>query len=213
MAEKEQQPTHPMAPTNGYTRSDAESSAAHGGAREQRKKKRNKCLLYIVLFAIFQAAVILIFVLTIMRVRTPKFRVRSAALTNFSVGTPETPSLTAAMNAELAVRNANFGRYKYRNTTVEFLYRGTPVGQVTVRGSRANWRSTRKFEVRADLNLGVNSELGNDLRAGIVPITSQARMRGRVDLIFVMRRNRSTDMNCSMEIVVATQQIRNIICR
>ncbi|KAI3458078.1 hypothetical protein Pfo_014741 [Paulownia fortunei] len=206
MAEKEQQSPYPMAPTNGYARSDTEAAAAHD-ARELRKKKRNKCLLYIVLFAIFQTGVILIFALTVMKIRTPKFRVRSATFTNFNVGTPASPSLRTNMNAELTVRNANFGRYKYRDTTVVFLYRGTQVGQVFVPNSRANWRSTKDFDVQA------NSQLASDLSAGVVPLTSQANMRGRVELMFVMRRNRSTNMNCSMEIVTATQQLRNIVCK
>ncbi|KAK4384913.1 hypothetical protein Sango_2615300 [Sesamum angolense] len=130
MAEKQPQLAYPMAPSaNGYARTDAEAGAASHDAREQRKKKRTKCLLYIVLFAIFQAGVIAIFAVTIMKVRTPRFRVRSATFENFNVGTPASPAFSARMNAELGVKNANFGRYKYRNTTVVFFYRDTPVGQ------------------------------------------------------------------------------------
>ncbi|KAL2227016.1 uncharacterized protein LOC105160687 [Sesamum indicum] len=217
MAEKQPQLAYPMAPSaNGYTRSDAEAGAAAHDAREQRKKKRTKCLLYIVLFAIFQAGVIAIFAVTIMKVRTPRFRVRSASFENFNVGTPASPAFSARMNAELGVKNANFGRYKYRNTTVVFFYRGTPVGQAILRNSRVNWRATKKIDVAVDLSLGnaaANSQLGSDLSAGIVPITSQARMTGRVELVFVMKKNKATEMNCNMEIVTATQQLRNIVCK
>ncbi|KAL6508385.1 hypothetical protein OROHE_021927 [Orobanche hederae] len=125
-------------------------AAAHD-AGELRRKKRNKRILYIVLFAIFQIGIILIFSLTVMKVRTPKFRFRSAEVTSLTVGTPGNPSFSATMRAELAVRNANFGRYKYGNTTVEFFCRGASVGRATVRGSRAGMRSTKKFQIAADL--------------------------------------------------------------
>ncbi|KAL0321493.1 UNVERIFIED_CONTAM: hypothetical protein Scaly_2445700 [Sesamum calycinum] len=191
MAEKQPQLAYPMAPSaNGYTRTDAEAGAASHDAREQRKKKRTKCLLYIVLFAIFQAGVIAIFAAS--------------------------PAFSASMNAELGVKNANFGRYKYRNTTVVFFYRDTPVGQAILQNSRVNWRATKKIDVAVDLSLGnaaANSQLGSDLSAGIVPITSQARMTGRVELVFVMKKNKATEMNCNMEIVTATQQLRNIVCK
>ncbi|KAL8049567.1 hypothetical protein ABFX02_06G027300 [Erythranthe guttata] len=214
MAEKEHQP---LPYTNGHGRSDAEvgGAAAHD-AREQRKKKRTKCFIYIALFVIFQLGVIAIFSVTVMKIRTPKFRIRSAHLTTFHAGTPGSPSFSGTVNAEFSVKNANFGRYKYRNTTVGFFYKGTPVGQVFVRDSRAGWRSTKKFRVVVDLNLAnaqANPQLASDLNAGVVQITSQARMAGRVELIFVMKKNKSIDMNCNMEIVTATQQIRNLVCK
>ncbi|KAL7107018.1 hypothetical protein ACP275_06G027400 [Erythranthe tilingii] len=213
MGEKEQQLSYPMAPANGHGRSDAE---AGGATRELRKKNRTKCFLFIALFVIFQIGVITIFSVTVMKIRTPKFRIRSAHLTNFNAGTPASPSFAGTVNAEFTVKNANFGRYKYRNTTVDFFYRGTPVGQIFVRDSRAGWRSTKKFNVVVDLSLAnaqANPQLASDLNAGVVQITSQARMRGRVELIFVMKKNKSTDMNCTMEIVTASQQLRNIICK
>ncbi|GFP81034.1 hypothetical protein PHJA_000246700 [Phtheirospermum japonicum] len=207
MAEKEQQSPYPMAPA--AILGAAGSGAAAG---ELRRKKRNRLIMYIVLFAIFQTGIILVFSFTVMKVRTPKFRVRAAALTNVSAGTPASPSFSATMSAELGVRNNNFGRYKYRNTTVEFLYGGASAGRAIVRSSRANWRSTRKLEVVVDLSLTASPELASDLSAGVLRLSSSAKMRGRVELILVMRKSVSTAMNCSMEFVLATHQIRNIVC-
>ncbi|KAG8381221.1 hypothetical protein BUALT_Bualt06G0099700 [Buddleja alternifolia] len=230
--QKDQQPSYPLAPAaNGHALSDAEAaaspttaadpiaaSAAAPTAGERRKNNRTKCLLYIVLFVIFHTGIILLFALTILRVRPPRFRVRAAAFQNFAVGTPSNPSFNFTMNAELAVRNANFGRYRYRDTTVEFFYRRIKVGEAFVGNSRVNWRSTSRFDVAAELSLvnappSVNAQLGGDLRSGVMAISSEGRMRGRVEVLFVMKRNRSTAMNCSMEIVTATQQLRNITDR
>ncbi|KAH6760548.1 hypothetical protein C2S52_008968 [Perilla frutescens var. hirtella] len=216
MAEKEQQSAHPANGNgNGYARSggDTEAAAAALDARELRKKKRTKCFLYVVLFVIFQTGVITLFALTVMKVRTPKFRVSDASVTNFNAGAPANPSLRATVNALFTVKNTNFGRYKYRNTTVDLFYKEVKVGEVLVPNSRANWRSTRKFNVDVDLNIVGSPQLGSDLSAGVVPITSRAQMRGRVELMFIMKKNRATNMDCSMDIVIATQTIRNIVCK
>ncbi|KAL1552809.1 hypothetical protein AAHA92_13565 [Salvia divinorum] len=216
MAEKDQQSAYPA---NGYARSAdteaATAAAAHDATRAQRKKKRTKCILYILLFIVFQTAIITVFALTIMKVRTPRFRIRAAAITDFNAGTAASPSLRATITPEFTVKNANFGRYKYRNTTVEFFYRGTRVGQVTVPNSKAGWRSTKKFSHSAvDLSISGSPELAADLTAGMVPITSTARMGGRVELIFIMKKNKATNMNCTMNIVTARpQNFMNIACK
>ncbi|KAL8049565.1 hypothetical protein ABFX02_06G027100 [Erythranthe guttata] len=206
MGEKVQQLSYPMAPANDHGRSDTEAGAAPA------KRKHTHCLIYIGLLAIFQIAVVIVFSLTVMKIRNPRFRIRSAHLTNFNAGTPASPAFTGTVNAEFSVKNANFGRYKYMDTTVDFFYRGTRVGEVFVRESRAGWRTKKKFNVAVDLSLA-NAQLASDLNAGVVPISSEARMIGSVELLFVLKKNRSTNLNCTMEIVTATQQIRNILCK
>ncbi|KAL7146238.1 hypothetical protein ABFS83_06G026900 [Erythranthe nasuta] len=214
MGEKVQRLSYPMSPANGH---DTEVGAApHAAASELHKRKITQCLLCIALFAIFQIAVVVIFSLTVMKIRNPRFRIRSAHLTNFNAGTPANPAFTGKLNAEFSVKNANFGRYKYMDTTVDFFYRGTRVGEVFVGESRAGWRTTKKFNISVDLSLAnarANPQLASDLNAGVVPISSEARMIGSVELLFVLKKNRSTCLNCTMEIVTATQQIRNILCK
>ncbi|CAA0812953.1 Unknown protein [Striga hermonthica] len=191
-----------------YTRPDAESPAA----ADLRRKKRNKCILFFALFAIFQTGVILIFSLIVMKVRTPKLRLRSAALSNLAAGTPANPLLRSSITAEISLRNPNFGQYKFHNTTVEFFYSGATAGRAAVRGSSVGWRSTRRVGFNVDLDLPASDELARDLSTGIVTLDFQAKMKGRVDLIFVMRKKRSTAMNCSVDVVIATRAIGNIIC-
>ncbi|KAL2527366.1 Late [Abeliophyllum distichum] len=217
MAEnKEQQSPYPLAAAaaNGYARSDTEL-ASHD-ARELRKKKRMKCLLYIFLFAVFQTGIIMLFALTVMKIRTPKFRVRSATFQNFNV-TPTNPSFSLRMNAEFGIKNANFGHFKYQNSTVRFFYGVTQVGEVVVQKARAKARSTRKFNAVVELSLAnaaaANTQHGNDLSSGVLRLSSKSKLSGKVELMKVLKKKKSTDMNCSMEIVTATQQLRNIVCK
>lgn len=210
MADKEQRQGNPLAPANGYARSDQE--AASGNSKELRKKKRMKCLLYIVLFAVFQTGIITLFALTIMKFRTPKFRVRSAS---FETLDASSTSFNMRMNAELGVKNTNFGHFRYRNTSIDFYYKGTKVGETVVQRARARARSTRKFNISVDLtstNVTDTTQLASDISSGILPLTAQARLRGRITIMLIMKKNKSANMNCTMQANIQTRQLQNLIC-
>ncbi|KAL1552806.1 hypothetical protein AAHA92_13562 [Salvia divinorum] len=218
MAEKEQQSPVPLAPVRyGLSRSDAEAAANPDGraAEQRRTNKRRKRLLYAFLFAALQTGIILLFTFTVMRIRTPKFRVLSAALESDSVAglpLPTNGSLRVAVRAELGVKNSNFGRFKFGRTAVYFFYNDAQVGEAAVGAGRANWRSTERLRVKVDVNVGGSAQLERDLSAGVVALTGRAGMRGDVRVAMVFKKKRSAEMNCSMEIVTGIQQLRNIVC-
>ncbi|XP_059669746.1 late embryogenesis abundant protein At1g64065-like [Cornus florida] len=214
MAEKDQRQTYPLAPTNGYVRSDEEAAGSEL-SKELRRKKRMKCLAYAVAFAVFQTGVILLFSLTVMKIKNPKFRVRSATFETFEVVTSN-PSFNLRMNAELGVKNTNFGHYKFDDSTITFSYKGVQVGSAIVQKARARARSTKKFNVVVDLSstgLPSNLELGNDLNSGFIVLSSESRLKGKVELMKVMKKKKSTDMSCTMEVYISSQDVRNVKCK
>ncbi|CDP20613.1 unnamed protein product [Coffea canephora] len=157
-----------------------------------------------------------------MKVRTPKFRVRSADFDeSFQVGNLSTPSFSFRMDAELGVKNANFGNYKFQNSSIFFLYGDTGVGEAAFSKSKAGWRSTKKnfskkFHVSVDLSsksLPSNSQLGNDLRSGVLNLRSQSRLDGKVELLFIFKKKKSVNMDCTLTIGVAEKQVRQISCK
>ncbi|KZV55939.1 hypothetical protein F511_29435 [Dorcoceras hygrometricum] len=216
MVSKEQELPNipPAANANGHAHRDTEAASNYAG--QQRSNKRRKCLVYIVLFIIFQSAVIALFTLTVMKIRTPKLSVRSATFNNLNIdNSTAKPSFSARMNVELRIKNSNFGRFNYKTTTIRFSYRGTSIGAASVSESYAKWKSTKRFVVAVDLDFaGAQSDprLVSDLDVGVVPISSQAELRGRVKLLYVMKKNISSDMNCSMEILTGSQQLGNVVC-
>ncbi|XP_022737532.1 late embryogenesis abundant protein At1g64065-like [Durio zibethinus] len=214
MAEKSESP-YPLVAGNGYLRSDGETVVAPD-SKELKKKKRMKCLLYIVLFAVFQTGIILLFALTVMRIRNPKFRVRSGSFVDiFNVGTEASPSFDLRMNTQFTVKNTNFGHFKYELGTVTFAYRGTPVGQATIHKARTRARSTKKVDVVVELrssSLSNTIELGRDISSGVLPLTSYSKLDGKIHLMKVIKRKKSAQMNCTMEINIALRTLGNIMC-
>ncbi|XP_059627412.1 late embryogenesis abundant protein At1g64065-like [Cornus florida] len=208
MADREQQPGHHMPEPNNYGRVDEEAQS-----KELKRQKRKKLILYIAAFVVFQTIVIVIFSLTVMKVKTPKFRVRAASFETFSVSAS---SFDMRMNARLGVKNTNFGPYKFDNSTITFFYRGAEVGNAFVPKATAKFLSTKRFNVTINLsstNLLTNSELGSDFNSGILPLSSTSRLTGKVELMLVMKKKKAVNMNCTMEVSIATHQLQNLKCK
>lgn len=218
MADKEEAASpYPLVPSNGYIRSDQASATAPPDPEELRHKKHMRCLLYVAVFAVFQVVVITVFALTVMKIKSPKFRLRTASITGFQVGTASSPSFNLEMDAHFGVKNKNFGRFNYEDGIVMFLYRGVIIGQTNVEEARVRARSTRKVDVTSvDLTsngLPANSQLGSDISSGIIPITTSSKLDGKIRLMKVIKKKKSAQMNCSMEIVLATKSVQNIVCK
>ncbi|OWM85280.1 hypothetical protein CDL15_Pgr028067 [Punica granatum] len=202
MAEKNQEQYHPTA-ANGYTRNaDAESL----DAKEALRKKRIKWAAYIAAFVVFQTIVILVFVMVVMKVRTPKFRIGdnivSQPLTSGS------QSSNMSFIAPIRIKNNNFGPYKYDATLVNFTYEGAQVGQALIPKSKANFMGTKKVDVDVSVSLP-----GTELNSGVLKLNSQARMNGKSEIMLIFKKKKATNMNCTMEFDVSAKKITSVECK
>ncbi|KAK4601457.1 hypothetical protein RGQ29_010852 [Quercus rubra] len=186
MAEKTNQQVYPLAPSNGNPRSDEESNTLQ--SKELKRKKRIKLAIYIAAFAVFQTIVILVFALTVMRVRTPKVRLGTdVTFSRLNTGNETSPSFDITFIAQVRVKNTNFGPYKYDNTAAIFTYQDVTVGTVTIPKGKAGLRSTKKVSVTA-------------------------KFTGKVELLFVMKKKKATEMNCTMIIYLTSKKLKDLIC-
>lgn len=216
--EKNQQVDDPLAPTSGQNpRSDQESLSNH--MEQEKRRKRLKLAAYIAAFAVFQVIVILVFVLVIMKVRTPKFRVGTPsiqALTS-NVG-PAASSFNMTLIAPFRLKNPNFGPYKYDSTTVVFNYGAAVVGQVAIPKGKANFKSTQKFDATVGLNSNSlsnasSSSLSTELTSGVLTLTSSAKLNGKVQLMLIFKKKKSTSMDCTMTISTASRTVQSVTCK
>ncbi|KAK6263175.1 hypothetical protein QUC31_008991 [Theobroma cacao] len=215
MAEKDQQ-VHPLAPANGHPRSDEESASLQ--SKELKRKKRIKYAVYIAAFAVFQTVVILIFALTVMRVKNPKVRIGKV-----TVETMETSNTEAAASfnlrfiAQVTVKNTNFGHYKFDNATMSFLYDGVMVGEAIIPKARARARSTKKLDVTVEVNssalTSTTTGLGSELSSSVLTLNSQAKLKGKVELMKVMKKKKSPEMNCTLIFNVSTRSLQDLKCK
>lgn len=182
-------------------RSDEESATnnnVHSQDRLMRKKRRMKCVAYVALFAVFQAIIILDLALIVMRVRMPKVRLDEVTVTNDGSG-------TVRLTARVLLKNTNFGRYKFDSGVAIVSSGGSSVGQFAIPNGRARARSSKKAYVNADLR-------SSSVNSGALALNVEARLRGKVRLMKVIKRTKSANMNCTMIINLSTSSVYDLRC-
>ncbi|KAI4370112.1 hypothetical protein MLD38_018493 [Melastoma candidum] len=213
MAEKMQQDYQPPE-SNGYQRNDREAQWSID--EEEKRKKRIKWAIYIAAFTVFQVMVLLVFGLVIMKVNAPKFRVGELQIQTLATN-QAAPSFDMSFIAPIRIKNPNFGPYKFDQTTVDFTYGGVVVGQVAVPKSKVNFKSTKKIDLEGAVNstalLAANSGLATELNNGVITLRSQGTMNGKVTLMLMFKKKKSTQMDCAMVISVVSKTIMSVECK
>ncbi|XP_070679312.1 uncharacterized protein [Malus domestica] len=178
MAEK----NNHMGPVPVLPRRDKES-AAYLQSEELRRQKRRMMYKYICIFLVVHIIVIIIIALTVMKVKYPKVRLGNINVRSLN-SDPTTPSFDA-ITTQVRVKNTNWGSYKFDAATVMFLHQGVTMGQVSILKDQAGMRSTKKVSVMVSLNSQGSSNLGSELKSGVLTLSSQAKLSGKVKLLFV----------------------------
>ncbi|KAM5574611.1 hypothetical protein ABKV19_013849 [Rosa sericea] len=203
---------YPLAPANGYTRSDGESLVSED---ELKRQKRMKLFMYIGIFIVFQIIVMTVFGLTVMKVKTPKVRLGQINVKSFN-SVPATPSFDTTLTTQIRVKNTNWGPYKFDASTATFMYQGVAVGQVSIPKSKAGMRSTKKINVAVSLNtdgIPSSSTLGSELNSEILTLTSQAKLTGKVELMLIMKKKKSANMDCTIAFDLSTKMVKSLQCK
>lgn len=215
MADNDQQ-VHPMQPTKAEQAVADPESAAAPSEKPHLRKKSMKRLAYVTTLVIILTAVILAFALTIMHVKNPKFRLHSIEVESLSFTPSATsPSFSMRLDAELAIKNTNFGHYEYESSTVTLAYRGANVGEAVFFEGRAGARSTKEIEVNlavSSSNVSSDSNLASDLNSGTLTLTSHGKLSGEVHLLELFKKRKAPEMNCTIKIDLVNEEILDWNC-
>ncbi|GMI67089.1 hypothetical protein like AT2G46150 [Hibiscus trionum] len=160
-----------------------------------------------------ETIVILIFSLTVMRIKNPKFRVQSITVEDLTAAATNSPSFNMKLNAQVAVKNTNFGHFKFQNTTISFDYGRVGVGEAFVGKGRSKARSTKKMNVTVELNsnnIVNNSSLQNDIESGFLALSCHSKLIGKVQLMKLIKKKKSSEMKCDMVQNLVTKAVQDI---
>ncbi|KAJ9679604.1 hypothetical protein PVL29_021509 [Vitis rotundifolia] len=166
-------------------KSDVESATMH--SEELRPKKSMKCLAYVAAFAVFLTGITL----------------------NSSTASP---SFSMRFDAAVAVKNTNFGQFKFDNSTIKLAYKGTNVGEAIIAKAQARARSTKRIEILVGVssnNVSSNSALASDINSGILTLTSHGRLDGKVHLLKMFKTKKPPEMNCTININLVDKVIQD----
>ncbi|CAK9156566.1 unnamed protein product [Ilex paraguariensis] len=179
-------------------------------------RSKARCFAYVAAFVVFQTAIILVFALTVMRIKSPKVRFNAVHVESLGSGNTTSTSFNMRLTTQFTVKNTNFGHFKYDNSTLTILYDGMPVGDAVIPKGRAKARKTQKFTVTIDISsdrLPSSGNLGNDMNTGVLMLSSQAKLKGKVELMKVMKRKKSGEMSCTMGINIGTRAVQDLKCK
>ncbi|KAF8010875.1 hypothetical protein BT93_J1498 [Corymbia citriodora subsp. variegata] len=183
---------------------------------EARRKKRMKWTIGITAFVIFQVVQALFFILVIMKFKSPKFRIGEFDAQTLSVETQASPSFNMSFVAPIRIKNTNWGPFRYDETVVNFTYEGVQVGQMTILKSKANFKSTKKIDVNVNLSsnaLPSSSNLGGELSSGLITLNSQGELKGKVTVMFMFKKMKTSKMNCTMAINTTSKVVHSLSCK
>ncbi|KAH6769001.1 hypothetical protein C2S51_014337 [Perilla frutescens var. frutescens] len=177
-------------------------------------RSRKKCLAYVALFVVFQTAVIAVFALTVMKIKSPKVRFNAMGVESFSSNSNAATSINMRLLTQFAIKNTNFGHFKYDNATLIILYNGVPIGEAAIPRGRTKARKTQRFNITVDVSTDrVNdSNLVNEINSGVLRLSSQAKLNGKVHLMKVIKKKKSGEMNCDWTVNLGTRQVEGLRC-
>ncbi|GMJ06239.1 hypothetical protein like AT1G64065 [Hibiscus trionum] len=132
----------PLAPVQDYPRSDVEFGGMKPKA-SRREEKSSKFLVYVLVILVIQGTVLLIFGSIFLRARTPGFELESVRVRNLKYTTnSSSPSFNFTLLTSVAVKNTNFGHFRFDNTTGTVWCGPVIVGEFKLPTGRAPARET-----------------------------------------------------------------------
>lgn len=192
------------------TKTDVESAS---NAKELQQKRRMRKLAIVTAFVVFLTVIILVFSQTVMSVKTPKLRIRSIDIEDLTISSSNT-SFHMKFDAEIGVKNTNFGEFKFDESSITFFYRGNDdqIGDASVEKGKAKARSTKKMNVTTEVETA-NSNLANDVRSGFLTLTGQSKLSGKVHLMKVFKKKKTAEMNCTITVNLENKVVQDLRCK
>ncbi|XP_062076009.1 late embryogenesis abundant protein At1g64065-like [Humulus lupulus] len=183
---------------------------------ELKRNKRIKLAIYIAIFAVFQAIVILVFGLVIMRAKSPKLKLSNIEFNNLDIVNSESPSFDMNLRAMVTIKNPNFGPYEFHETVATFSYGGATVGQAIIPMGDDGMMSTKTIDVIVSLSssqLSNTGDLRREFSAGTLTLNSVATMTGNVKLMFfVKKKKKEAHMNCTITMDINQKILQFLEC-
>lgn len=203
----------PLAPAKFNPRSDEEFAVVKPKATRQ--ERSSKCLVYVLAGIVILSTSVLVFALVVMRARTPDVKLSLVTVKNLKYGNSSFPSFNMTLAAELRIKNTNFGRFKFENTTSSVLYGGIVVGEGKLSKGRVEARESKRMNIMADLRsyrLSDAKNLSSDMNSGMLKLSSHAQLSGRVYLLGIVKKRRTAVMSCTMNLNLTSSSIQDLLC-
>nr|XP_028960023.1 uncharacterized protein LOC103426355 [Malus domestica] len=92
---------------------------------------------------------------------------------------------------------------------------GAAVGQVVIPKSKAGMLSTKKMNADVSLSSSAlsGSNLGSELSSGVLTLNSAAKLTGKVELMLIMKKKKSSTMDCTIAFDLSSKTLKSLQCK
>lgn len=184
---------------------------------DSNRKRRSICLAVLLTLTLL---VILIVVLafTVFKPKKPVITVDSVSLLHLNLSLDAARlgvDLNLTLAVDLSVQNPNKVAFEYSDSTATVSYRGEEVGEAPIPAGRLPADGTEKMNLTLTMmadRLLSKSELFSDVVAGGVPISTFARLSGKVKVIGIFKIGVVASSYCDLTIDVKNNSVGNQQC-
>lgn len=215
MVEREQ--VRPLAPASHRLSSEDDKVTNH--LSRLRRRRCIKCWGCIAATILIQAAVVIILVFTVFRVKDPVIKLNGFTVDKLELingTTTPGPGVNMSLTADVSVKNPNFASFRYKNTTTTLFYSGTVIGEARGPPGQAKARRTMKMNVTIEIildSLMSNPSLLTDISSGILPMNTYSSVPGRVKMLKIIKKHVVVKMNCSVTVNITSRSIQEQKCK
>lgn len=182
-----------------------------------KQKFVNCCACAAVAFVLL-GVIILVLMLTVFKVKDPKLTLNYMTVKGLEGVNPLNPfpNVNLTFVADISIKNPNAASFKFHNATTRLYYESVLIGEVRTPQGIAKARRTFKLMATIDFMLQdiirVPRFLG-DLMAGSLTVSSQTSIRGKVEVIKIIKKNVGVRMDCTFKYSVTKQELEDRTCK
>ena len=188
---------------------------------DDRKHYRSSCIkccgCTMVIFGIV-GITMLVLMLTVFKAKDPKMNLNYVTIKGLETANLFSllPSTNLTVEADISIKNPNAAAFKFKNAVTGIYYENVLIAEAkTPKGTaKANrtFRLTITVDVMLQTLLRVPRFLG-DLTAGEMPVSTRSSIRGKVEIIKIIKKNVGVKMDCSLTVILASENYKDLNCK
>ncbi|XP_023007254.1 uncharacterized protein LOC111499794 [Cucurbita maxima] len=181
------------------------------------RKRRNICIA-VLLSLIVLVILILILAFTVFKPKQPTITVDSVSLLDLNISLNAARfgvDLNLTLIVQLTVENPNKVAFQHSDGTAVVSYRGEEVAEAPIPSGRLSPDGTEKMNLTLTMmadRLLAKSELFSDVIAGELPISTFARLAGKMTVIGVFKIRVVALSSCDLTIDIRNRSVEDQRC-
>lgn len=185
------------------------------------KHYRSSCLkccgCALVVFGIV-GITMLVLMLTVLKVKDPTMNLNYVTLKGLESANLFNllPTTNLTIEADMSIKNPNAAAFKFKNAVTGIYYENVLIGEAKTPKGTAKANKTFRLKITIDVMLQtflrVPRFLG-DLTAGEMPVNTRSSIKGKVEVLNIIKKTVGVKLDCSLTVLLASQNFKDLNCK